>query len=147
MKAQHSRLTEFITSLSPTWQERMGLSHFDIEHAFLDSFFGDDGEEDFKVTATTEVRWNYLTAKVKWYLPSAVRHDEEMLEKTLVHELCHVLLSSEQALIDNRLAESTALPSTATQYEQLQNTYYERMELSTEMVTKALWRAYSDKTD
>jgi hypothetical protein len=107
-----------IARLAPVWQKRIGLAHFDITHVFLDSYYGDDGEEDFKVTAVTESRWQYLQAKIKWYLPSAVRHDAARLEEILVHELCHVLLAPEQTHMKAR--------------------HSEHLELATEMVARAV---------
>ena len=138
-KEQYKRITDHIDAIKDVWQERLGLSHFEIEHVYLDSFLGDDGEEDFKVTACTETRWNYLMAKIKWYLPSATRHSLETIEKVLVHELCHVLLAPEQVLIDAKLAEATADQSmTDHEFSALQDQYYERLEMSTEMATKAI---------
>lgn len=108
---------------SPLWQRRIGLSHFSIRHSFVDAFFGDEDAGDVKTTAVTNVRWQYLEARIVWYLPSAVRHEDEYLERTLVHELCHVLLSPEQADIPGK--------------------HSEKLELSTEMVARALWIAWS----
>lgn len=117
----------------------MGLGHFEIEHVFLDSYFGDDGEEDFKITATTETRWNYMQAKIKWYLLSVVRHSDETIIRVLVHELCHVLLAAEQGLIDARLMwESYDRDLSEREADELTERYYELLELSTEMTTRAI---------
>lgn len=140
-KPQYESLERLVEDRSPVWQERMGLAHYEIEHAFLDSYFGDDGEEDFKITATTESRWNYLTAKIKWYLPSAVRHNDERLEQVLVHEMCHVLLSPEQALLEDEL-ELNASALSSDEQAIVSKLYYERLELATESVSRALWKAY-----
>lgn len=118
------RVIALIEALAPLWQERMGLSHWEIDHVFLDSYFGEDeAGDDFCVTAITECRWNYLEAKVKWFLPSAVRWDDARLESTLVHELCHVLLSAEQSCI-------------------VKTVDCEKQELTTEMVSRALVSAW-----
>jgi hypothetical protein len=137
--SKYDELAQQIGQWSRHWQALMGLDHFNISHVFLDSFFGDDGEEDFKVTATTEVRWNYLEAKIKWYLPSAIRHDEEHLKGILVHELCHVLLAAEQGLIDTKLSLKAEESMTAGEYEVLQEMFYERMELATEQVARVIY--------
>ncbi len=143
MKKHYKAVKQVVLSHAEEWQMRMGLAHFTIEHVFLDSFFGDDGDEDFKVTATTEVRWNYLQAKIKWYLPSCTRHEEDVLEKTLVHELCHVLLAAEQALIDNRI-EDLGGNLGHNENEALEARYYERMELATEMTCRAIWNTWHE---
>lgn len=125
------------------WQKRLGLGHWTIEHVFLDSFFGDDGEEDFKVTATTECRWQYFQGKIKWYLPSAVRHTDDHLERTLVHELVHCLLAVEQVLVDYRLnADYEAGMMTGDEYTAVQERNSEHLEMATEAVTKALWAGW-----
>jgi hypothetical protein len=121
----------------------MGLDHVNIEHVFLDSFFGDDGEDDFKVTAVTEVRWQYLEARVKWYLLSAVRHDDQRLDHVLVHELCHVLLAPEQVLIDARLAgDADRDRFTDSEHALLVERNYEHLEMATEMTARAIRAAW-----
>lgn len=141
MNPQYAAIERLVRRRSPVWQKRLRLEHFGIRHAFIDSYFGDDGEEDFKITASTETRWNYFQAKVKWYLPSAARHELSDIEGTLVHELVHVLLAPEQYLLDKQVARDTdgldeadAALVTAL--------YYERMEMATEQVTQTLLRAY-----
>lgn len=135
----YSTVMESVNEFTETWQPILGLGHFTIETVFLDSYYGDDGEEDFKVTAVTESRWQYLQARIKWYLPSAARHGRDEIERIVVHELTHVLLAPEQTLIDSRLeqaAEDEAM--TDSEYGQLQAAWYDRLELATEMVTRAL---------
>lgn len=134
-------MTALVERLSPVWVERIGLTHFEIRHAFLDSYDGAGSTDDFHTTAVCETRWQYMQAKIKWYLPSAVRHDDEQLERTLVHELCHVLLSPEQTLLDVKLEKAVdGVP--AEDADDLQDRYFERLELSTEMTARALLRAW-----
>lgn len=140
------RVKAHISRLAPKWQKRMNLLHWDIEHVFLDSFYGDDGDEDFKVTAITESRWQYMQAKIKWYLPSAVRHGDKELEKVLVHELCHVLLAPEQALIDTKTHHDiTHTQMLGSEADALWERNYEHLELATEMVTRAIMAGWEDK--
>ena len=140
-KKQYQPLIDFINERAAIWQERLCLSHWHIDHAFLDSYFGDDGEEDFKITATTEGRWNYFQAKIKWYMPSAIRHNLDEIERCLVHELCHVILLPEQVLIDVTL-ETEAEGLENNQADSLTERYHELLELSTEMATRAIWKAW-----
>lgn len=135
MKAQYIPIAELVLRQSPVWQKRMGLAHVEIENVFLDSFFGDDGEEDFKVTAVTEVRWQYDEAKIKWFLPSAIRKDEEQIEETLVHELCHVLLAPEQNL--------DLLEGHHDMVDAYLEAFLEKRELATERTARAIWRAWN----
>lgn len=138
------RVTKLINELAPTWQTRLSLDHWEIEHVYLDAYYTDDNGEDFKVTATTESRWQYMQGIIKWYLPSAVRHDDQTLEKVLVHELVHILLAPEQTLIDTEIVHTSAHGNyTETQSNALSERNYEHIELATEMTTKALLNAYN----
>lgn len=139
-KAQYRRVIDLIEKESPAMVTMMGLDHWEIEHVFLDTFFGDDGEEDFKITAVTETRWEYMQAKIKWFLPSAVRHDDFRLKKTLIHELNHVTLAPEQAIVSD-LQEMEAL--TGEEITAYCDGFSKRIELSTEMMTRALVRAWA----
>lgn len=121
--AVYDHIEEVVTACAPSWQVRLGLAHWEIQHIFLDEFDGDDPNGNLKVTAYTEVRWNYEQAEIRWYLPSAARATDSEIERVVVHELVHVLLSPEQADIPDKHAE--------------------KMELSTERVTRAflnIWR-------
>jgi len=139
------RVTKLIKELAPIWQTRLGLDHWEIEHVYLDAYYTDDNGEDFKVTATTESRWQYMQGIIKWYLPSAVRHDDQTLEKVLVHELVHILLAPEQTLIDTEIVHTSAHGNyTETQSNALSERNYEHIELATEMTTKALLNAYNE---
>lgn len=143
-KANYEYLEAIVRDRSDIWQDRLGLSHVEIEHVFLDTFEGAGDGSDFHTTACTETRWQYLQAKIKWYLPSLVRHDERTVEAVLVHELVHVLLAAEQTLIDVRLeghADADQLGD--VEYERLQAAYYERLELTTEMTSRAFLRAWT----
>jgi hypothetical protein len=133
-KPQYDHVREYVLARAAVWQQRLRLDYWEIEHVFLDSFFGDDGEEDFKVTAVTESRWNYFQAKIKWYLPSAVRHSDNNLDKVCLHECCHVLLSAEQGI-----PETATLPE-----DEWLDACAEKIELATEMTTLALWDAYAE---
>lgn len=142
----HERVIRFVTERAPVWQERMGLNHWHIDHVFLDSYFGDDDQEDFKVTATTESRWQYMQAKVKWYLPSATRHDDVELDRILVHELCHVLLAPEQALVDARLVgDAERERFTDSEHALLVERNYEHLEMATEMCARAVIAGWLDR--
>lgn len=136
MKAQYQHVMDVIEALSPPWVERLRLGEWEIEHVFLDSFYGDETGDDFKVTAVCEARHQYYMAKIKWYLPSTVRHTDEHLEKTLVHELCHVLLAAEQSVVD-RLALVGGHEADA-----LIEIYAELRETSTELACRAYWKAW-----
>lgn len=142
MKDQFQGIENLVLVKTRVWEDRLGIAHWTLEHAFLDSFDNEaEGGDDFKTTALTEARWQYLTAKIKWFLPSAVRHSDTELEKILVHELVHVLLAPEQTLVFERAIDE-AEGMTDADSDKLMLRYSEQLELSTEMTTRALWKAY-----
>jgi hypothetical protein len=136
VKRQYIWIGKLIDERSPVWVERMNLTDYEIEHSYLDSYFGDDGEEDFKISAVTECRPQYLEAKIKWFLPSCVRHDPKKLEETLVHELGHVLLAPEQGIIDE--IRTSDIPSA----EKIADLYSYQRENCTERLARVMWKAY-----
>lgn len=135
-KDQLRWIEELVVSTALVWHGRMGLVDYEIDYAFLDSYFGDDGEEDFKVSAVTESRPQYLEAKIKFYLPSCARHSDEHLEQVLVHELCHVLLSPEQGIISE--IRGSDIPAA----EKIADLYAYQIENCTERTARILWRAF-----
>jgi Zn-dependent peptidase ImmA (M78 family) len=145
MKKQYEGVVSFITEEAKIWRERLKLSHWDIEHVFLDCYFEDESNDDFKISAITEARHQYYQAKIKWYLPSIARHGEKELRKTLVHELCHVLLSPEQSLVDAKFHRDTSVTSYQNhEADALQDRNYELLEMSTENVTRAILSVYGE---
>jgi hypothetical protein len=138
----YARIETLIRKKAPIWEKRLGLSHWEITYAFLDSYFGDDGEEDFKITAVTEARPQYYQAKIKFFLPSAARHDDDHLEKVLVHEDVHILLSPEQAILHKTQEREGVHGSVPFESELLTEMVGNVLESATENVTRALWLAY-----
>ena len=135
---RYAEIERLVRKMTPTWEKRLRLDLVVVEHAFLDSYFGDDGEEDFKISAVTEVRWNYDQAKVKWYLPSIARHDDAELERILVHELCHVVLAPEQGIVDTVRGWDVVEEKTIDVLTELR-------EAATERMTRILLIAYAEQ--
>lgn len=140
----YNQTIKTIQKLAPIWQTRLGLNHWDITHTYLETYYGEEHNEDHKVTATTNAQWQYMDANIKWYLPAAIQHNETTIEKILVHELVHVLLSPEQTLIDTEIVHSSTHGQySETQTNALSERNYEHIELATEMTAKALYNAYN----
>lgn len=138
----NEHVQNLIEGLSPLWIDRMGLNHWGIAHYFLDTLYvAEPVTNNFMVVADTECEWSYMSARINWYLPSAIRKDDAYLEHVLVHELCHVALSPEQSLIDTYVekAQEGEGPQERTLLEKLM---YERLEAATENMTKVVMRVY-----
>lgn len=156
----YSQIIRFLDRKAAIWQKRMGLAHIEIEMHYLDvtsglllgtapknhpgrvrCSYGATGDLTF--TAFVETRWNYQMADVHFCLPACVQWPEERLEQILVHEFSHVLCAPEQYLLDLKLEEvaaAEAMPS--VDYEILSSMYYERMEMATENVARAVWAGW-----
>lgn len=150
-KQRQREVENDVLRLAELWEPRLGLERWEIEHVFLDTFEGAGAPTfgDFCTTAVCEVRWNYEMAKVKWYLPSAIRHDEDALERIVVHELMHIVLAPEQQLLDLEL-ERIAKENPGEDADRVSELYYERLELATERATKVVmagWAAWSDAVE
>ncbi len=161
VKSQFQQYVDFLEERGPVWQERMGLSHIEITHHYLDASsemilgsrpknapgtvrcsFGSPGGET-TYTAFVETRWNYQLADVYFMLPSTVLWDNERLEQILVHEYSHILCAVEQYLLELKLEEKAAEePMTTSDLDTLCTLYYERMEMATENVARAVWAGW-----
>lgn len=161
VKPQFQDSVDFLEERSPIWQERMGLGHFEIAHHYLDAgsdlvlgsrpknrpgvvrcgFGMPSGETTY--TAFVETRWNYQMADVYFMLPSAIQWSEERLDHTIVHEYSHILTAVEQYLLEFKLAEQAADGEfTSADFDALASMYYERMEMATENVARAIWAGW-----
>ena len=157
VKEQHQGAVDFIEKRAPIWQERMGLAHIEIGHHYLDASsdlvigsrpknrpgvvrcgFGATG--DLAYTACVETRWNYQLADVYFMLPRAIEWDRPRLDQIIVHEYSHILCAVEQYLLEIKLEELAADEEmTSVDFDILATLYYERMEMATENVARAVY--------
>lgn len=140
--AAEAHVIETVERTTPEWVSRLGLGHWDYDNIFVPTLLIEEPIiDDFIITATTEARWQYFQARVKWYVPSAVRLSDTNLEKTLVHELCHVALAPEQDLLELKF-EKHAADLVGEDHDPLMRLMYERMELATETMARSVYRAW-----
>jgi hypothetical protein len=154
---EYQAAVDYIELVSPGWQEVMGLDHIEIKHHYLDAgsalLFGSGAKSapgtvrcaymgGTTFTAFVETRWNYQMADVYWMGPSICLWDEERLQATVVHEYSHILVAAEQYLLEVKIEEIAADQAlTTTDLDALASLYYERMEMATENVARAILRA------
>lgn len=163
VKGQFQWAVDYLELRGPIWQERMGLSHVEIEHHYLDASsdlvlgshpknrpgvvrcsYGSAG--NLQYTAFVETRWNYQTADVYFFLPSAIQWDLPRIDQICVHEYSHILCASEQYLLESKLEEIAANEQmTSGDFDIVTTLYYERMEMSTENVARAVYAGYDGK--
>ena len=63
------------------------FDHIDVTNMYVHG----ESEEDRRIAATTYVGWEYRRCTITWFLPVLKRMDDEELEETVVHELCHTI--------------------------------------------------------
>lgn len=148
---------DYLESEAPWWQEKMGLDHIEITHHYLDAssslLFGSGSKNSpgtvrcaylngTSYTAFVETRWNYQMADVYFMLPSVALWDEPRLQAILVHEYSHILCAAEQYLLEFKIEEvASTTEMTTSDLDAMATLYYERMEMSTENVARAVLRA------
>lgn len=161
VKDQFQATVDFIEERGPIWQDRMSLNHIEIEHHYLD--VGSDlvigsrpknrpgvvrcafGSVDSSFTACVETRWNYQLADVYFFVPHAAGWGLERLDRIIVHEYAHILCAVEQYLMEVKLTEVAAdAEITSTDFDLMATMYYERMEMATENVARAVYRSWEE---
>lgn len=90
--------TKIIKGLVTKWKELLylGVWEIDIDYNFIN-------EDNPLVIADTEARFEYLKARVTFYMSAIEARDmgEDELEKWVVHELVHIALAGTQSIIKN----------------------------------------------
>jgi hypothetical protein len=110
------------------WQAPMGLRWWDIQIVWDRSYASNQA-----LAAETDMNlWKYRTATITFYLPKIAELKEDVdVEKVVVHELCHVLLSP-----------------ISVSMEKLNEPYQvDIMEFNTELVAQALGWTYQAGRD
>lgn len=120
--AAYSHVEAIVRERCGVWLQRLGLDHWKVTLTFLDCTRDPDDSSDQSV-AECKPQWQYMRADITWYLPILAGCDDERLDWDSLHEVVHILLAAEQANLKTSEAE--------------------RMELSTEYTTRALWSAWN----
>lgn len=64
-------------------------------------------DENPRLAAKCDVDWQYKSAHITFFAPVMSELDDERLENTVVHELCHVLISPIQDFSDENTRQMT----------------------------------------
>ena len=102
------------------WLPLLDMPHMDVRHVFVPA----RREDDTDCPADTEAKWQYRYAGINYYLPNFCSMDDEDVEKTVLHELVHVLINP----IESQLPDDDTLHG----------------ELACENVVHALWRTHGN---
>lgn len=107
------------------WFTTLGLGWYEVDFEWSREF---DGETAGRCVSS----WQYRSATITFFLPKLAQHDDETVERTVVHEMTHILLS---ALAQNQAGDDGGLTDQINEY-------------ATESVTNALiWtRTAGEKT-
>ena len=82
------------------WLQPLGLLWWSVDIDYYDDsaeFPGGTGSGDSRVVARVWAQWEYLQAKIAINVPEVAQMDDDKLERVLVHELCHILVSEMRA--------------------------------------------------
>lgn len=108
---QKKRVKKFVDK----WFKTLGLGWYEIDFEWSREFDGD-------TAGRTLSSWQYRSATITFFLPKLALQDDETIERTVVHEMAHVLLS---ALAQNQTEDDAGLHEQINEY-------------ATESVTNAL---------
>lgn len=81
-REQKKRVQKYIDK----WFKVMGLGWFRVDMEW-------SREPDGETGARTYSQWQYRSATITWFLPHLAKYDDDVVEHTVIHEFCHVLLS------------------------------------------------------
>ncbi len=92
-----------IAKILRTWIKDFGLRWYNIDIEYKAGDAPERGNE-YKCVAQVTSKWMYRDATITIWLEELPYHDEERLERLLVHELCHILVEQmrpEEGVTDN----------------------------------------------
>lgn len=88
---------ELIGAAFDKWISCLGISWWDVDILYYDDpasiiqhFRRND---DLLILATCDANWMYGTATISVNLPAFAERTPEQIERTVVHELCHILVN------------------------------------------------------
>lgn len=101
-REQKKRVKKYIDK----WFKTLGLGWFSVDMEW-------SRERDGETAARTLSSWQYKNATITWFLPLLAQHDDDTVERTVVHEFCHILLS---ALAQNQSDSNEGLANQINEY-------------------------------
>jgi hypothetical protein len=101
-REQKRRVKKYIDK----WFRTLGLGWFSVDMEW-------SREKDNDTAARTLSSWQYKNATITWFLPLLAQYDDDTVERTVVHEFCHVLLSG---LAQNQQNTDESLSSQVNEY-------------------------------
>ena len=91
---EFNKLKKKITRFVEKWRVPLGIKWWSVNFYYEREYAKDDDKHDSCHTgATCKVQWPYKTAQITFYLPALDTLDDEELERTVVHELIHILVN------------------------------------------------------
>lgn len=97
------------------WCKTIGMGWYDLQIIWKRDF----DDEVPNCDAKTNALWQYRKAYLTLYLSKLINDTDEVIEDTIVHELCHILTNPTWNLIDNPTTEQIKINEFTT--EQIKN--------------------------
>lgn len=94
--AEYRKQKQRISKLADKWFAPLGLSWWSIDLRYHREGIPTSKENqagNWECRAQAEVKWEYLSAALNFNLPAVAESIDEELERTFVHECCHVLIN------------------------------------------------------
>lgn len=85
-----------VQALARRWQPVILQDYWRVEYVWHRGPFessGLDGDVLERRIADATADWRYCHATIQWNLEAAWQEDDEALERTVIHELCHLALA------------------------------------------------------
>ena len=89
-----------IKPLLEKWVGRLGLTHWQIKFDMCTTAPRTEGDIAWQTHMETATMWPYMDSLVTVYVPIVADLCDDDLEKTFVHEMCHILVN-EMCAVDH----------------------------------------------
>lgn len=85
---RHTKLQKILAKHIEYWLPAFGLDDWKL----VVDYTANNCEGNSEVNAYINCMWEYKSARLVFFLPALLDHDDSFLEVVVVHELCHALV-------------------------------------------------------
>lgn len=85
---KHTVVQKKLDKLVQYWIPALGLKDWRL----IIDYTANSHESNPDINACINAMWEYKSARLRFFLPALVEHDDDLLEVTVVHELSHCLV-------------------------------------------------------
>lgn len=89
---EYQQQIERIRGLMGKWRDPLGLLYWEIDNVYDRDGEDDEATGNLSTIAIADVEWDYLKARIHWYMKEVIRASDRDLEVTFVHECIHIIM-------------------------------------------------------